>query len=47
MGDRRKQALRVQFDGKLKLDFHGANITSEAGLIAFRELYESFRLTLR
>ncbi len=24
MGDRRKQALRVQFDGKLKLEFHGA-----------------------
>ena len=45
MGDRRKQALRVQFDGKLKLDFHGANITSDAGLLAFRELDEAFRLT--
>ena len=29
MGDRRKQALRVQFDGKLKLEFHGAKITSD------------------
>ncbi len=45
MGDRRKQALRVQFDGKLKLEFHGAKITSDAGLIAFRELDEAFRLT--
>ncbi len=45
MGDRRKQALRVQFDGKLKLEFHGANITSDAGLLAFRELDEAFRLT--
>ena len=45
MGDRRKQALRVQFDGKLKLEFHGANITSGAGLLAFRELDEAFRLT--
>jgi hypothetical protein len=38
MGDRRKQALRVQFDGKLRLKFHGANITSDAGLLPFREL---------
>ena len=45
MGDKRKQALRVQFDGKLKLEFHGANVTSDAGLLAFRELDEAFRLT--
>ncbi len=47
MGDGRKQALRVQFDGKLKLEFHGANVTSDAGLLAFRELDEAFRLTER
>jgi hypothetical protein len=45
MGDRRQQALRVQFDGKLKLEFHGAKITSDAGLLPFRELDEAFRLT--
>ena len=45
MGDRRKQALRVQFDGKLRREFHGAKITSDAGLLAFRELDEAFRLT--
>ena len=44
MGDRRKQALRVQFDGKIKLRFHGAKITSDAGMLAFRELDEAFRL---
>jgi len=45
MGDRRKQALRVQFDGKHKLKFHGEKITSGAGSLAFRELDEAFRLT--
>ncbi len=45
MGDRRKQGLRVQVDSKLKLEFHGTKITSDAGLLAFRELDEAFRLT--
>ncbi len=45
MGDRRRQALRVQSDGKLKLEFHGTRITSDAGLLVFRELDEAFRLT--
>jgi hypothetical protein len=45
MGDRREQALRVQFDDKLELEFHGAKITSDAGLLAFREQVEAFRLT--
>jgi len=45
MGDKRKRALRVQFDTKLRLGFHGTRITSDAGLLAFRELDEAFRLT--
>jgi hypothetical protein len=44
MGDGRKQALRTQFDGRLKLDFLGAKITTDAGLFLFRELDEAFRL---
>ncbi|UCG16165.1 MAG: transposase [Phycisphaerales bacterium] len=47
MGDRQKQAFRVQFDDKLKFEFHGAKITSNAGLLAFRELDGAFRLTER
>jgi hypothetical protein len=47
MGDKRRQALCVQFDGKLKLEFCGAMITSDAGLLPFRELDGAFRLTCR
>jgi hypothetical protein len=45
MGDRRKQALRTQFDSRLRLDVLGAKVTTDAGLFPFRELDEAFRLT--
>lgn len=38
MGEGRKHALRVDFNGSLRLEFHGATITSDAGLLAYREL---------
>ena len=28
MGDARKDALRVKFDSRIKLEFHGATVTS-------------------
>ena len=46
MGEARKEALRVDFDSHIKLEFHGASVTSDAGLVAYRELDEALGLTM-
>jgi len=45
MGEAENDTLRVHFGRELRLEFHGAKVTSDAGLLAYRELDDAFGLT--
>jgi len=38
------ERLNIRFNGKIKLEFHGARLTSDGGLLAYRELDEALGL---
>ena len=44
-GESKQGCLRVDFDRRLKLEFHGSKVTTDAGLLAYRELDASVELT--
>jgi len=45
MGERTREALRVYFDTRVRLECHGVTLTSNAGLLACRELDDALGLT--
>src|SRR5918911_412386 len=46
-GEANEVDLRVTFDRRIKLEFHGSKLTSDAGLLAFRELDAALGLSER
>jgi hypothetical protein len=45
MGDSQNDPLRVDFDRQIKVEIHGSTVTSDARLLAYRELDDALQLT--
>ena len=38
------ESMKVGFDGGIKLEFHGAKVTSDGGLLAYRDFDDALEL---
>ncbi len=45
MGEAGKVGLHVGFEGTIKFEFHGAKVSSDAGLFPYRDIDEAAQLT--
>jgi hypothetical protein len=44
-GESKNDPLRLDFDRQLTLEFHGSTVSSDAGLLSYRELDDAIALT--
>ncbi len=44
MKNTKGERLNIRFDRKIKLEFHGARLTSDGGLLVYRELDDALGL---
>ena len=43
-GESQKEVLRPDFNRTIKIDFHGATITSDVGFLLMREIDDRFKI---
>ena len=46
MGEAKWDPLRVDFDRRLQLEFHGSKVTTDVGFLAYRELDDALELNV-